>query len=619
MGEYRNIFLGYNVPSGPDFDPRTFTLGPRRVRYQLQSIPICSGSPVVCRNPGTLTVPAGRQFAGLTAIQYRYVANSTSEINPGDIEASIGTEFDVDYIPIFQFLAFYAGTLEIEPGATMILHGPIHTNSDLYLNSDASLTIEDLPPTYQTVHLSAAGRVFRGRLDRTDCRGTVTISELKDANNDGRLERRDMPCSGWQSPSQLSNWLGSITAQQPAVAVPNPSIMARGNGDFWEQADLRIVLDMDNPDGNGLYRVIVQNQDGSVDNVRTNVLQTFMNARPGRIFYNAVPTDPSNYTQRTAYSPAFPLSNPVYGCGGSDLGLYSACAASNRVANESLTGFPGVTARRGGFFNRRENEWVRMLNVNVHDLLAWNRAQSAGNQLFPPDDSTDGGVVIFLSVAGPGALGIPSPRYGVRVFGSSDLDFTEAPVPNNPPPGAPDPTGLTVVSDQALYVEGSYNAGRAGFPKQPAALMGDTVNVLSNNWWGTSGCKNDCQSRLPLADAARDAADTVVLAAFIGGIDRTIPPAGGVPGSYNGGLENYPRFHEDWGGRTFFYRGSFVSLGIPQHNRGAWCGTGDTCNIYNAPRREWDFDMNFLQAANLPPITPRFVSVQQILFTENFR
>jgi hypothetical protein len=49
------------------------------------------------------------------------------------------------------------------------------------------------------------------------------------------------------------------------------------------------------------------------------------------------------------------------------------------------------------------------------------------------------------------------------------------------------------------------------------------------------------------------------------------------------------------------------------------CGTGDTCNIYNPPARNWDYDSRFNDVRNLPPLTPRFVYVQQVFFTENFQ
>jgi hypothetical protein len=48
---------------------------------------------------------------------------------------------------------------------------------------------------------------------------------------------------------------------------------------------------------------------------------------------------------------------------------------------------------------------------------------------------------------------------------------------------------------------------------------------------------------------------------------------------YNGGLENYPRFHENWSGVTLIYRGSFVSLNAPQRVDGVWA----IDNPYYAP------------------------------------
>ena len=82
------------------------------------------------------------------------------------------------------------------------------------------------------------------------------------------------------------------------------------------------------------------------------------------------------------------------------------------------------------------------------------------------------------------------------------------------------------------------------------------------------------------------------------------------------------RYHEAWNApsqSTCTYRGSFVSLGNAQRNNGQWCGTGTTCNIYEAPARNFDFDTDFQLVQNLPPLTPQVTSVRQILFTENFR
>jgi hypothetical protein len=597
MGDFRNIFLSYNVPT--DFGPQLFDVGRHAVHYQLNPVP---------GNPRVLLVPAGKQFAGLNAIEYRYTATSVSQASNGDSEASVGSEFDVDYIPLFQFLAFYAGDLEILPGPVMTLHGPIHTNGTLYLGADNTLTIADLQPTIPTVHISAAGDLFRGRKDKPECHATVKVGRLVDANHDGALDLQDVPCSGVVSDAQIATWLGAIRVHQPPVTVPSPDTIARGTGTFWTQADLRIVLDLDAPDALGHYPIVVQTADGAIDAAKTARLQQFMIDRPGRLFYNDVPlaghdlntacTSADSYCNPTSYAPAFTLPALVYPCAGSDLALFGACLST--ILNEPLT-TGGVTARRGGFYNNRERTWVWMLDLNLHDLLEWNRNQVGANRLFDPADRSDGGLVIFLSVKGGGSNGIPSPRYGVRVFGSPQLYF----------PAAADPTGVTVASDQAAYVEGDYNVGDATEPKQPAAIIGDTINILSRNWSSVVACRNDCQSRQGLG--ARPATSTTVYAAFIGGVDVT------VPGNYNGGLENYPRFHEDWSGQTLTYRGSFVSFGPPQHNNGPWCGTGGGCNIYNPPARNWDFDAAFMQAENLPPLTPRLVAVAQTFFTENFR
>jgi cysteine-rich repeat protein len=521
-----------------------------------------------------------------------------------------------DGTPLFQFLAFYSGDLEILPGPIMHLHGPIHTNGSLYLNSANNLTIAE-SAAVPIVSVSAAGSIVRGRKDDpASCTGTVSIASLQDANNDGILDRLNMPCYGNQTDAQLAQWLGSIRARQPVLAVPDPSILSRGAGQYWIGADLRIVLNLDRPDPFGRFPIEAQDVNGAVDPVANTSLQAFMNVFPGAIFYNDRPrpgedqdlpcSNGNSYCRFDNYLPPLPDANHVYPCARTGLGLYPLADCPFMVLNEIHVSTGTLTARKGGFYNNREHAWVYMLNVNVRDLLWWNRSGPMAGQLFNPDDDSDFGVVVFLSVQGPGSTGaIPSPRYGVRVFGSPNLDF----------PAMADPTGLTVTSDQAVYVEGDYNVGNGATPRVPASLVGDTINVLSNNWWrGYTGdlvnypnCKGDCQSRRPLANRTAGHAipgwagfpnRTDVFAAFIGGVDVT------AVGNYNGGFENYPRFHERWGGVTSFYRGSFVSLGQPQRANGPWCGTGAGCNIYDPPVRNWNFDAAFLNTLNLPPLTP---------------
>jgi hypothetical protein len=82
---------------------------------------------------------------------------------------------------------------------------------------------------------------------------------------------------------------------------------------------------------------------------------------------------------------------------------------------------------------------------------------------------------------------------------------------------------------------------------------------------------------------------------------------------YNGGLENYPRFYENWSGKILLYRSSFLSLNDSRHVSGTW-----GAQSYNPPNRYWNYDTTFNNADTLPPLTPRFVYLKQELFVRDF-
>ncbi len=152
--------------------------------------------------------------------------------------------------------------------------------------------------------------------------------------------------------------------------------------------------------------------------------------------------------------------------------------------------------------------------------------------------------------------------------------------------------GLTVVSENPIYVQGDFNT----VYKVPAAVMGDSITVLSNNWEPNS---SDSKGNLVTSD--RPANNTTVNAAFALG-----PRAESTLGQGNGQLENVIRFLEDWSGATFQYRGSIVSLWHGQQGNEPWrcCGDGGD-NYYNAPNRDWGYDTLFDTAQ--PPGAPKGV------------
>jgi hypothetical protein len=293
---------------------------------------------------------------------------------------------------------------------------------------------------------------------------------------------------------------------------------------------------------------------------------------------------------------------------------------------------------------------MRLLQINIESLTAWNKVGiyvtfnnglvtnnnsglgfSADQRIFataPADnnapvgsfqhlglagsDTSEGGFVFHATINAttyPNASGNNSP-YGfvlIRARQLPGLATTTTTI---------DPTGLTFVSDQAVYLQGDYNT----LNWQPASILTDSLNVLSN------ACLNadrsihklsarNCNTIPDGADAGTipdkiNSTNTTVNAAFLSGTDITNST---LTRGYNGGLENYPRFSENWGSATLTYKGSFVSTGTPLHVNGTWSEQD-----YGVPARNWDYDTRFNSAQNLPPLAPRFVYLKQESFTRNY-
>jgi hypothetical protein len=142
--------------------------------------------------------------------------------------------------------------------------------------------------------------------------------------------------------------------------------------------------------------------------------------------------------------------------------------------------------------------------------------------------------------------------------------------------------GLTVASMNPVYIEGDYNVDGQKQSEVSAAVFADAVTILSNNW-------DDSKSSYSLSN--RQGKDTTVNTAIVAGF----LPSGwvneyGAQYGYSGGLNNFPRFLENWSNDTFTYNGSMIELFTSKIATGEW----DTGNIYSPPRRDWDFDSRFV-------------------------
>jgi Tfp pilus assembly protein PilX len=239
---------------------------------------------------------------------------------------------------------------------------------------------------------------------------------------------------------------------------------------------------------------------------------------------------------------------------------------------------------------------------------------------------------------------------------------------NNCSQTAANPTacgGFTVSSENPVYVQGNYNsncpsagvtctknnatfdstwsnAAAAEPNHSAAAIIADAVTLLSDNWQD-AGCKpsgGNCTTALntttgslvnpinpgaqavPAQTPNRIAITSYYRVAIAAGKNIAFNNTAQNPEfSYgmDGGVHNFLRFLEDWGGTTgtlqqLYYKGSIVSLYWSYYATGPF----KCCNlVYNPPDRQYTFDDLFSLPQNLPPGTPMFRNVDNLTYRQN--
>jgi hypothetical protein len=142
--------------------------------------------------------------------------------------------------------------------------------------------------------------------------------------------------------------------------------------------------------------------------------------------------------------------------------------------------------------------------------------------------------------------------------------------------GTINPTGLSIISANPVYIQGDFNTGTW----KPTVIIGDAINVLSNAWNDTT------------APASRVASNTTTInAALVGGIVASNGT------NYSGGAEHFIRLLENWNNKAFTYTGSIVQLWQSTQATGVWTGSSP---VYTSPSTyTWSYDTR-LATATLP-------------------
>jgi len=403
---------------------------------------------------------------------------------------------------LFMYQIFFEDELEILPGPNFNLTGLIHSNDDIYLNSNNNLRI-------YTDSLTSAGNIYRGRLDRNEVNGNVYITET---DNSGSLEEMeigdDAGNASWEDIA-TTNWKGTVKdSTLGATEQQAPDLKSFEPGGYYDtNAGMNIKVNTSGAEP--VYEISVGG--GS----------------------------PATYTSAQLGSA---LSETV---------VYD--------YREHPSG--GVPAN---------NTPVKVTNIDINQLETIVGASTNGVVYMTRDDAvpdTDGNEFS----PDPGRV-----VSGFKLVNSATL--------NNP---------STIVSDLPVYVQGDFNLHTSTDPVvdtwQPCAIVADAITVLSNSW-----NDNNSNWRDPAVDptpSMPNASSTEFNFVFI---------TGNVPtetGQYSGGLENFPRFLENWSGDTVDISGGFIQLFRSKYATGNW-SYGD---YYQAPVRDWKSEPRFSNLDDLPP------------------
>ncbi len=293
----------------------------------------------------------------------------------------------------------------------------------------------------------------------------------------------------------------------------------------------------------------------------------------------------------------------------------SAAMTSQRMYNKAdlliLVSNAGVTVKSGPFlggiikpvppnqwtnflattnliFNARENVYVQTCQLNIGNFNTW--VTSPTNLLKSLLAAVDETFISKVYIADFRTGGSYEP--GVYLKNGAQLP----------------PAGLTIATPDPVYIKGDYNVTTNGTNfslsvnntayTYPSAVMGDAITILSDAWVDASSTN---------ALSSRVATTTTVNTALLVGI----VPTGVYNGTsyYSGGVENFPRFLEDWSSATFWYNGSMVAMFDSQIATAPW---GSNANTYSPPTRDWAFDQNFSNQNKLPPGTPLILTMERM-------
>jgi hypothetical protein len=521
----------------------------------------------------TYTVPLGSQYTNLYGLVQpcTITATATPIGQRFTVPATVSESIQFASIPLFQFAVFYNMDLEIDPGQAMTIKGAVWSNGGIWTGATV-LTLQNTVSAVGIATNTANDPFCPGPPQYTGTGPSIYLLEKQPTSGNDRIT---MPIGTNNDPATIEGLINL----PPAPYTMNTAGAFTTNGQLYlaNSADLYLT---NFPNGTNW---------GSLTPRGTNMI----------LYYQDGTSSP--YQTRMSYDFYLMTNRTAHNIFPTNWVSASTSTNKNNVTNIWYAGYSFVT--NAIFYDWREGwnggsgppKTVQAVQIDIQKFNIWLTNTSANNGGKTYNDQCN------LSTHKS------HPIDSIYVYNGVPLTSTTLPavrVAN----GAMLPSqtlgkGFTVATAMPMYVWGDYNSAQDNLHSSlgqnsttytwPAALMADSITILSTNWTdanSTFANKPTCTTGGPTPKT------TTVNAAMLEGIVRS------TNGLYSGGLENFLRLLENWSGVNLWYNGSIVVMFPSQYATNYWRQTG---GYYNPPGRKWAFDTNFIQQAGLPPLTPQ--------------
>ena len=572
-------------------------------------------------------------FAGLYSLTQKLEITSEATDPMGNTSAVI-VSAKAQAFPVFQFGVFFEKDLEATNGPSMTFAGWVHSNGNIYLSSNNA---------WYKDRVTTPNKVYHDRKDFHEVNNGVYITNASAVDVALDFDSRTLPNpAAFRAESDLKfdNRLMTDAYDVDSLAFPLPPgveayelLLPKEGSDtpqereakFAWKADMAVKVDLTNigtkaavcgPKAASNFPDKVVGNPG-VSGLQPVVPGTTVNFKVGpncggdsewevTVKADGVTIYFNDDLESCTFQITIPAGTDVLEITITPSGTAAGDTPYNGTATwEDLQSigfadpapYPTITVTRSGgltaptpaelcdilnfnwsaFYEGREDAVMDMLEVDIGMLGIWTdgdplkKTSTFYFEFVVPDAALPGWTAAEKAMLSDGTL-----DPAVRLKNGINL-----------------PNPLTIASHYALYVQGDYNKQQW----KPASFVGDAITILSNAW-------DDAQHQAQVV-IKTNATNTEVYGAILAGHSATpcdhedAGCPGGYTDFYGGGIENFPRFLENWSGITLKYVGALVSVHESVIANSTWNGT-----YYSPPVRDWSFDTRFEDPTNLPPGTP---------------